>query len=120
MEHIQASEAEAQALHMDIGEGGDGLEELQDPAELTNKALDRFAETLARFKSDPKAFKSPDAKHVSSAMMMVYNEDERFKIICSKNEGLDAEDKAFLAKWKICMEAIAKSGKVIQLVVSAA
>lgn len=133
IDHIQASESEAEALEMNIGVVGDGVEELEDLqvidtdrderqylAELQSKVLDRLAETLARFKSDPKARKSLDAKHVSSAMMIVYKEEERVKILCSKNEGLDTEDRAFLGDWKNCMEAIAKTGEVNQRVVSAA
>jgi hypothetical protein len=131
--HIQAPEAEAEASQIEIDVGVDGVEELEDlqiidtdrdeqqyVAELQSKVLDRLAETLARFKSDPKTRKSPDAKHVSSAIMILYREDERVKILCSKNEGLDTEDKAFLRDWKDCMEAIAKTGEVHQRAASAA
>ena len=123
--HIQASKSEAEAIQMEISDVDDSVEELEDLQvvntdkdeqqylfELQTKVLDRLAETLARFKSDPKAKKSPDAKHVSSTMMIVYKGEERVKILCSKNEGLDKEDKAFLREWKYCMEAIAKKGKI--------
>ena len=94
-------------------------DEQQHLAELQSKILDRLAETLARFKSDPKARKSIDAKHVSSAMMIVYQKNERVKILCSKNEGLDIEDNAFLRDWKNCMETIAKKGDEHQRTASA-
>lgn len=131
--HTRAPETETEALQIEIDVGVDGVEELEDlqiidtdsdeqqyAAELQSKVLDRLAETLARFKSDPRARKSPDAKHVSSAMMIVYKEDERVKILCSKNEGLDAEDKTFLRDWKDCMETIAKTGEVHQRAAPAA
>ncbi|KAK5214941.1 hypothetical protein LTR96_011628 [Exophiala xenobiotica] len=116
-------ETGVEALQAEIDVGVDGVEELEDLqiidtdrdeqqylAELQNKILDRLAETLARFKSDPKARNSFDAKHVSSAMMVVYRKDERVKILCSKNEGLDTEDRDFLRDWKDCMETIARRG----------
>lgn len=108
---------------------GDGVEEIEDLQninvegdgqqhlfELRSKVLDRLAETLARFKSDPhsdpKGITLRDAKHVSSAAMIVYTEQEKVKVLCSKNEGLDKEDEIFLGNWKTCMEAIAKTGEV--------
>ncbi len=116
----------------EIDVGIDGIEELEDLqiigtdkdeqrylAGLRSKILDRLAETLARFKSDPKAGKSIDAKHVCSAMMIVNQKDERVKILCSKNEGLDKDDIDFLRDWKDCMETIARRGDVHQRTVSA-
>ncbi|KGO46243.1 hypothetical protein PEX2_067260 [Penicillium expansum] len=78
--------------------------------ELKNQFLDRLAETLARFKTDPKSKTSNDAKHVSAAMMVCYEYEERVKIFCAKNEGLEKEDDDFLASWKLCMESIARKG----------
>jgi hypothetical protein len=127
MDLEEGPETGAEALQTEIDVGVDGVEELEDLqiidtdrdeqqylAELQNKILDRLAETLARFKSDPKARNSFDAKHVSSAMMVVYRKDERVKILCSKNEGLDREDRTFLRDWKDCMETIARRGDVHQ------
>lgn len=120
-----APEMENEDLHSGSDDIVDGIEEVKDLstldtdrdgqrhlAELQNKVLDRLAETLARFKTDSNKRPSPDAKHVSSAMMVVYKQPERVKIFCSKNEGLDEEDRNFLNKWKVCMEAVAKTGKV--------
>jgi hypothetical protein len=89
-------------------------------AALKDKVLDRLAETLARYKSDPSGNQiSPLAsKHVSSTMMMVGRQSTRVKFLCSKNEGLDqgdtAEDTKFLDSWRQCMECISKPGKVIR------
>ena len=130
---IEAPAIEAGVLQVETDVGVDGIEELddlqiidtkkdeqQDTAELQSKVLDCLAETLAKFKSDPGAKGSLDAKHVSSAMMIVYKEDERVEILCSKNEGLDLEDITFLRDWKDCMETIAKTGKVSRLTTSSA
>ncbi|KAJ5193420.1 hypothetical protein N7449_009562 [Penicillium cf. viridicatum] len=78
--------------------------------ELKNQFLDRLAGTLARFKTDAQAKKSNDAKHVSAAMMVCYEDEERVKIFCAKNEGLEQEDEDFLARWKLLMESIARKG----------
>ncbi|KAJ5489399.1 hypothetical protein N7539_004289 [Penicillium diatomitis] len=78
--------------------------------ELKNQFLDRLAETLARFKTDPKAKSSIDAKHVSAAMMVCDENEEHVKIFCAKNEGLEKEDDDFLASWKLRMEGIARKG----------
>ena len=94
---------------------GEDRDERQKPIALQNKVLDRLAETLARFKSRPEARTSIDAKHVASTMMIVYPKDEKVKIFCSKNEGLDVDGKAFLSGWRDCMESIAKRGDVYQL-----
>lgn len=59
---------------------------------LRNKVLDRLAETLARYKSDPKeGGKSSilDPKQVSSTIMIQYDDKNKVKILCAKNEGLD-------------------------------
>ncbi|GAB1315563.1 hypothetical protein MFIFM68171_05773 [Madurella fahalii] len=83
---------------------------------LRNKLLDRLAEILARYKTDPKdkGKAGLDARHVASTMMIVNEASRRVKIFCSKNEGLDQEDDngdvEFLARWRICMEGIAKKG----------
>lgn len=82
----------------------------QYPIELKNQFLDRLAETLARFKSDIRAKTSKDAKHVSATMMVCYENEEHVKIFCAKNEGLEKEDHAFLARWKLRMEGIARKG----------
>ncbi|KAJ5371713.1 hypothetical protein N7517_003719 [Penicillium concentricum] len=78
--------------------------------ELKNQFLDRLAETLARFKTDPQARTSNDAEHVSAAMMVCYEDEEHVKIFCANNEGLDKEDHDFLARWKLRMESIARKG----------
>lgn len=80
--------------------------------ELKNQFLDRLAETLARFKTDAQAKTSNDAKHVSAAMMVCYEDEERVKIFCAKNEGLEQEDEDFLARWKLLMESIARKGSI--------
>ena len=77
---------------------------------LKNQFLDRLAETLARFKTDGQAKTSNDAKHVSAAMMVCYEDEGRVKILCAKNEGLEQEDEDFLARWKLLMESIARKG----------
>ncbi|KAF7182837.1 hypothetical protein CNMCM7691_002581 [Aspergillus felis] len=84
-----------------------GTRDEQYRTELQNKVLDRLAETLARFKSSPKA-RAIDSKHVSSTMMIVYKDENRVEIICSKNEGLDDVDKGFLDEWQKCMQEIAR------------
>ncbi|UKZ75490.1 hypothetical protein TrVFT333_003176 [Trichoderma virens FT-333] len=89
-------------------------DEAQSLTELQNKFLDRLAEALARFKTNPKNRSSPDAKHVSSTLMVVYKHQQRVKIMCSKNEGLDEEDRTFLGNWKIYMEAVANTGTASQ------
>ena len=84
-------------------------ENQQSLIQLKNKVLDRLAETLARFKSEP-GTTSVDAKHVASTMMITYESEERVKILCSKNEGLDKMDKSFLRQWTCCMQTMAKQG----------
>jgi hypothetical protein len=79
-------------------------------AELKNPFLDRLAETLARFKSDPQDRRSKDAKNVFATMMICHEKEERVEIFCTKNEGLDDEDRKFLNKWKVHMEKIAREG----------
>lgn len=78
--------------------------------QLKNQLLDRLAETLARFKTDVQVKTSNDAKHVSAAMMVCYENEEHVKIFCAKNEGLDKEDNDFLIEWKLRMEGIARKG----------
>lgn len=80
--------------------------------ELKNQFLDRLAGTLARFKTDAQAKTPNDAKHVSAAMMVCYEDEERVKIFCAKNEGLEQDDEDFLAKWKLLMESIARKGSL--------
>lgn len=88
-------------------------------AALKSKVLDRLAETLARYKSDPTGQRGPplDSKHVSSAMMITYGESTKVKLLCAKNEGLDqqgkTDDTEFLESWKKYMESIAKAGRAI-------
>jgi hypothetical protein len=80
--------------------------------ELKNQFLDRLAETLARFKTDVQAKSSNDAKHVSAAMMVCYENEEHVKIFCAKNEGLDKENDDYLARWKLSMESIARKSSL--------
>jgi hypothetical protein len=89
-----------------------GTADEQYRTELQNKVLDRLAETLARFKSHSRRG-AIDSKHVSSTMMIVYRDENRVEIICSKNEGLDNVDKGFLGEWQKCMQEIARKGKNI-------
>lgn len=97
----------------------EGVDEQSYVAELRDKVLDRLAETLARFKSDPDGNRGfpLGSKHVSSTMMIVYHQSTRVKFLCAKNEGLDqgdtTEDTDFLDSWRKCMECISKTGKVI-------
>jgi len=88
-----------------------------DPRTLRNKVLDRLAEVLAGYKTDPRSKEADatlDARHVSSTMMHVDERFGRVKIFCSKNEGLDQQgelgDTQFLGRWKVCMEDFAKKG----------
>jgi hypothetical protein len=88
----------------------------RDLSTLRSKVLDRLAEMLARYKSDPKKRGDPalDPKHVSSTMMIVHDKQNKVKILCSKNEGLDqggsSEDTSFLNSWKKRMELISRAG----------
>lgn len=88
-------------------------DQAQSHAVLYRKVLDRLAETLARFKSDTPTGKAQDAKHVASTIVTIDEENDRLKIFCFKNEGLDAQDRAFLYRWKACMEGIARAGGVV-------
>lgn len=87
---------------------------------LRNKVLDRLAETLARYKSDPKGGKGSilDPKYVSSTMMIMYDDENKVKILCAKNEGLaqgySTDDTDFLNSWKACIERISRAGKLIR------
>jgi hypothetical protein len=93
-------------------------EKNRDLGTLQNKVLDRLAEILARYKSNPKGGKGSilDPKHVSSTMMIMYGEENRVKILCAKNEGLaqgnSTDDIDFLNSWKACMERISRAGKL--------
>ncbi|KAH8600729.1 hypothetical protein B0O99DRAFT_287553 [Bisporella sp. PMI_857] len=88
---------------------------------LRNKTLDRLAETLARYKSDPKGGKGSilDPKNVSSAVMIRYDDENKVKILCAKNEGLaqgnSTVDMDFLNSWKACMERISRAGTRIRV-----
>jgi len=104
---------------LDAPEDGDMNGQLdRDPRTLRNKVLDRLAEVLARYKTDPRDKEKTglDARHVSSTMMAVDERSKRVKIFCSKNEGLDqegsSEDTEFLDRWKFCMEGVAKKGEL--------
>lgn len=89
------------------------------PKILRNKVLDRLAETLARYKSDPNVNSGPilDPKHVSSTMMIIDEKHNKVEILCAKNEGLDQHDSTddtdFLNSWKTSMERIARKGDFI-------
>ena len=101
--------------NVEIGSTDDG--EKRDLYALRSKVLDRLAETLARYKSNPKAGKGAflDSKHVSSTMMIISEDESKVKILCAKNEGLDqgksTEDTDFLNAWKTCMEDMSRAGK---------
>jgi hypothetical protein len=103
----------------------EGVNEQPSLAVLQDRVLDRLAETLARFKSDPGG-NTPfplDPKHVSSTMMIVYPQSNRVMLLCAKNEGLDqggtTEDTDFLDSWRKCMECISKRGNQSYLTVMA-
>ncbi|KAL1851986.1 hypothetical protein Daus18300_012410 [Diaporthe australafricana] len=83
--------------------------------DVKQKFLDRLAEVLARFKTAKGSgdMKKPnsDAKHVTSVIML---EDARSKsatFLCAKNEGLDADDSAFLEKLECLLKDIKDNGK---------
>jgi hypothetical protein len=79
--------------------------------ELRDKLLDRLAETLARFKSDPgRKMHQMDADHVSSTIMILCEKKMETIIICTKNNALDKDDEDFLAQWMVLMECISNSG----------
>ena len=96
--------------------GDEDMEESR-PKILRDKVLDRLAEILARYKSDRKFIRGPilDPKHVSGTMMIVDEENNKVKILCAKNEGLNqynsTDDTDFLSSWKACMEHIANEGR---------
>jgi hypothetical protein len=62
-------------------------EKKRDLDALRNKVLDRLAETLAKYKSDPKEVKGHilDPKHVSSTMMIKYDDKNKVKILGAKS-----------------------------------
>jgi hypothetical protein len=78
------------------------------------KALDRLAEALARFKTakDPRVRRKGnlDAKHVASVVMVEDFDNGGVTIFCSKNEGLDDVDDAFLRSLKDLLEKRSKNG----------
>ncbi|KAF2753834.1 hypothetical protein EJ05DRAFT_514760 [Pseudovirgaria hyperparasitica] len=78
---------------------------------LRNKLLDRLAEVLARYKKSNHASGSCDSKHVASTMMVLDQDKEGVNIVCSKNEGLDQTDLAFLRDWTKLMMEISQTGK---------
>lgn len=87
---------------------------------LKRSALDRLAECLARFKTDPKVPKKKgnrgnlDAKHVASATMMEGTGDRLgVMIFLSKNNGIDSVDEAFLANLKGKSEMISRQGSFV-------
>lgn len=85
-------------------------------ATLKNKVLDRLAETLARFKTEPKGTRKSflDPKHVSSTMMNIYQQLKKVEFLCTKNEGLnqgDTSDTGFLNSWKLCIKNLSKKGE---------
>lgn len=86
-----------------------GIDQTQNDTVLYRKFLDRLAETLARFKSDPSKKKAPDSKHVASILMTIDKDNMKTKIFCFKNEGLDKQDEDFLERWKICMVGAARA-----------
>ena len=101
-----------------------GIEDLQEAVEhdsgkdeelrnslLKDKLLDCLAEALARFKSKPETKKSQDAKNVSSTFMCERDDGLGGHIFCTKNEGLDEDDRNFLIKWSKCMQEISTNGE---------
>ncbi|KAG0645697.1 NADPH-dependent 1-acyldihydroxyacetone phosphate reductase [Hyphodiscus hymeniophilus] len=95
-------------------------EQKRDLDALRDKVLDRLAETMARYKTDPKRGKNAilDPKHVSSATMILYDDEKMVKILCSKTEGLaegnSNDDTDFLNSWKSCMERISRTGEATE------
>ena len=92
---------------------GDHLEQAT-PAVMQSRVLDRLAEILARYKTDPKTNRGLrlDAKHVSSTMMIVDLKKNMVKILSAKNEGIDQmgflADTDFLTAWKEYMEGVSQ------------
>lgn len=77
---------------------------------LKQRALDRLAEILARFKT---ARGPLDAKHVTSVIMLERSDSKHIAFICAKNEGLDSEDKAFLGKLGELLPKVSAEGEYI-------
>ncbi|RKU48903.1 hypothetical protein DL546_008811 [Coniochaeta pulveracea] len=103
--------------HVDETEFECELTSIEAPASdaLKQRALDRLAEVLARYKTNPKNVRAHtsgsnrDAKHVAS-VVLVEDSDPEYgytTFVCSKNEGLDAVDMAFLAELKRYLERAA-------------
>ena len=90
-----------------------------DQALLLNKALDRLAEILSRYKSDPSSRKlrKLGPSHVAGTLLMIPQNGKPTKILCSKNEGLDDKDKVFIRNWADCMQLIAANGESADLCV---
>lgn len=84
---------------------------------LKQRALDRLAEVLARFKTTksgrvskrPDKSSNLDAKNVTSVVMIEESDDERVTFLCSKNEGLAKEDEVFLEKLGKLLSSAPKS-----------
>ncbi|KAF2472426.1 uncharacterized protein BDR25DRAFT_366441 [Lindgomyces ingoldianus] len=89
------------------------LGEQRNLAKLRDRFLDRLAEVLARFKTEPNTRRSSgqDAKHVCATMMVMCEDETSVRILCAKNEGLDKVDDEFLGHWKNCLENVAKAGR---------
>ncbi|GAB1215523.1 hypothetical protein ATERTT37_004714 [Aspergillus terreus] len=84
---------------------------------LKQRALDRLAEVLARFKTTksgrvskrPDKSSNLDAKNVTSVVMIEESDDQRVTFLCSKNEGLAKEDEVFLEKLGKLLSSAPKS-----------
>lgn len=109
IDHKEASLEKTISDNSDSGEGcpEEDLEDLEiisaedmkggNPKPLRDEVLDRLAETLARYKSNRTTNKGPilDPKHVCSTMMIVDEENNKVKILCAKNKGLDQQRHRF-------------------------
>lgn len=107
----------------EMTEVNDSVDDQSNLASLRDKVLDRLAETLARFKTDPRDKRKAlvDSKHVSSTMM--YYQSTKVKFVCAKNEGLDQdkkkgdkkkEDTMFLKAWREIMEGLSRGSMLIE------
>ncbi|KAM6508172.1 hypothetical protein FALCPG4_018059 [Fusarium falciforme] len=109
---VEISSSQDDPVDLETGRLGDRFEANNEDVDLRNLKdglVDRLSETLARFKSPPNSG-SLDAKHVSSVIMIEHAGNDGVTFLCTRNEGLDGQDKEdFLSKWKNLMERAAQS-----------
>lgn len=110
MEGEQVNEAEVEAEFEDVV----GLKDTT-LADIKQRSLDRLAEVLARFKtakgSRSTIKRNPDAKHVTSVILVEDVKNKTGTFLCAKNEGLDAVDLSFLERLESLLKDINQNGK---------